>query len=243
MDGGESSSSIEPVEISKSSEVDVVVSEGYNIDDSYDDCETDNEILNDDAEIPQDSTDRYDDCGVEGNSPKESADVSGGDECDDCEKADHRNCPIEAEGYGMWEGERGESKWVPERDYVNTDDSANPDGLTNGKIMDKYNIEGIDYKDGEPDFSDIRVGNPVEIEEYSDKRPQNFAKADIAYADANGTKPEVVKDMREKEHLTWHEHRDCKTMELVPSEVHNNKSIASHRGGISEIKEKLTNDR
>jgi len=154
---------------------------------------------------------------------------------------DYHSCPVAKEGYGKWDdngqGERGESKWIPDRDYINTDPKSNPESLTNGQIMDKHHIDGINYREGNPDFSDVRVGSTVEIESFSDKRPQNFAKADIAYGNANDMSPEDVATMRKEQKLTWHEHIDCKTMELVPSEIHNNKSMASHRGGISKMKE------
>ncbi|MDR1977886.1 MAG: HNH endonuclease [Synergistaceae bacterium] len=157
------------------------------------------------------------------------------------DKNDIRNCPIENNG-GHWDGVRGDSRWEPDRDYIPPDNGKgnNPEGKTMGQICDESKIDGITYKNGEPDFSEVRKGEAVEIEGFSDNRPKNFSKADVAYAQKhnemnpeNPITPGDVKKYREEYNLTWHERRDCKTMELVPREVHGN---FSHRGGISEYK-------
>lgn len=62
-----------------------------------------------------------------------------------------KGCPIEGNG-GHWEGERGNSKWFPNRDEIPKNPLTNPDGLTWGQILDKYGIDGIEFKNGEPDF-------------------------------------------------------------------------------------------
>jgi len=140
-----------------------------------------------------------------------------------------KNCPIEGNN-GHWDGERGNSKWIPDRDCILG--KANPDGKTWGEILDKYGIDGINFKDGEPDFSEISKGT-VEIELFSDSRTDNFDKADIELAKQKGCSPEEVAKWREENGYTWHECKDMKTMQKVPSEVHNN---ISHSGGISEVK-------
>ena len=127
-------------------------------------------------------------------------------------------CPIE--------GHNGR----PDRDAIPT--RYNPDGLTWGQILDKYGIEGIEYKDGDPDFSPVSKGE-VEIDDFTDDRPSNFAQADEALAKQRGCSPEEVKKWREENGYTWHECRDCKTMQKVPREVHNN---MDHSGGVSEYK-------
>ncbi len=147
-------------------------------------------------------------------------------------KADVRNCPVEGSN-GHWENpeERGNCKWVPDEDYVPK--KCNPDNQTWGQIMEKHNIDGIEYKDGEPDLRCISKGD-VEISGFSTNRDDNFEKADIELAKQKGCEPEDIEDFREKEKYTWHECRDQKTMQLVPSEVHSN---ITHRGGISEAKQ------
>ena len=140
-----------------------------------------------------------------------------------------KNCPIEGNN-GHWEGERGNSKWLPDRDYV--PGKSNPEGKTWGEILDKYGIDGIPFKDGEPDFSEISKGT-VEIKPFTDSRTDNFDKADIELAKQRGCTPEEVAKWRKENGYTWHECKDMKTMQKVPSEVHNN---VSHSGGISESK-------
>jgi hypothetical protein len=140
-----------------------------------------------------------------------------------------KNCPVEGNN-GHWEGDRGDSKWYPDLDHVPR--KANPDGKTWREILDEYGIDGIEYKDGEPDFSEISKGN-VEIEPFSDNRSDNFDKADIELAKQKGCTPEEVAKWRKEHGYTWHECKDMKTMQKVPSEVHAN---VSHSGGISEAK-------
>lgn len=138
-----------------------------------------------------------------------------------------KNCPIEN---GQWEGDRGNSKWIPDGDYV--PQKKNPDQKTWSEILEEYGIDGINFIDGEPDFSEISKGD-VEIEPFSTNRDDNFDKADIELAKQKGCSPEEVEKWRKENGYTWHECKDMKTMQKVPSIVHNN---VSHRGGISEAK-------
>lgn len=142
-------------------------------------------------------------------------------------KETEKNCPVE---HGHWEGERGNSKWYPESDYI--PQKSNPENNTWGDILEKYGIDGVCFVDGEPDFSEISKGT-VEIDGFSERREDNFDKADIALAEQRGCSPEEVKKWRKEHGYTWHECRDMKTMQKVPAEVHNN---IPHSGGISEIK-------
>ena len=73
----------------------------------------------------------------------------------------------------------GDSKWIPNPDYI--PQKANSAEKTWGEILEKYDIDGIRFKDGEPDFSEISKGD-VEIEPFSDSRSDNFDKADIELA-------------------------------------------------------------
>lgn len=166
-----------------------------------------------------------------------------------------KNCPIDN---GHWDGERGNSNWQPDSNYI--PGKANPDGKTWSEILDKYGIDRIPFKDGEPDFSEICKGT-VEIKQFADSRTDNFDKADIELAkQKNGTSEDVVKwrkdnfdkadieltkqkgctpedvaNWRKENCYTWHECKDMKTMQKVPSEVHNN---ITHSGGISEAKKR-----
>lgn len=142
-----------------------------------------------------------------------------------------KNCPIEGND-GHWEGNRGDSKWIPDSEYI--PQKSNPDNKTWAEILNDNKIDGVDFREGAPYFDDISKGN-VEIDGFSDKRSDNFDKADIELAKQRGCKPEDVEEWRTNpEHkYTWHECPDMKTMQKVPSIVHNN---ISHRGGISAVK-------
>lgn len=147
-----------------------------------------------------------------------------------------RNCPIEGNN-GHWDGERGNSKWIPDHDYIPSEvkgrTRSNPEGLTMGQLLDKYGIDnGIVYKDGEPDFSEVSKGK-VEIEPFSTERTDNFDRADIALAKEKDCDPKEVVQWRKDNNYTWHECKDMRTMQKVPNEIHAN---FTHSGGISEAK-------
>lgn len=145
-----------------------------------------------------------------------------------------KGCPIEGNG-GHWEGERGNSKWFPNRDEIPKNPLTNPDGLTWGQILDKYGIDGIEFKNGEPDFSPVAKGT-VEIDHFTDNRygkGGNFDQACERLAEQGGCTKEEVKAWMKENKYTWHERSDCKTMDKVPTEIHGN---IRHSGGISEAK-------
>lgn len=147
-----------------------------------------------------------------------------------------KNCPIEGNN-GYWEGERGNSKWVPDCEYIPPEvkgrTRSNPDGLTMGQLLEKYGMDdGVVYRDGEPDFSEVSKGT-VEIESFSTERTDNFDKADIELAEQKDCTPEEVAHWRKDNNYTWHECKDMRTMQKVPNEIHAN---FPHSGGISEAK-------
>lgn len=145
-----------------------------------------------------------------------------------------KGCPIEGNG-GHWEGERGNSKWFPNRDEIPKNPLTNPDGLTWGQILDKYGIDGIEFKNGEPDFSPVAKGT-VEIDHFTDNRygkGGDFDQACERLAEQRGCTKEEVKAWMKENKYTWHERSDCKTMDKVPTEIHGN---IRHSGGISEAK-------
>ena len=142
------------------------------------------------------------------------------------------------ENGGEWSGEKGNSTWEPNRDEVPKRPPGN--AKTWGEILDKYDIEGIEFKDGEPDFSTVSEGT-VEIEDFSTDRNVNFTQADEKLAEQWTTEgkdgrewtAQDVKNYRKENNLSWHERSDMKTLDLVPQEVHGN---IPHSGGISEKK-------
>lgn len=139
---------------------------------------------------------------------------------------------------GEWESEKGDSMWVPDGGYIPL--KNNPEGKTWSEIKKEFGIEGIIFKDGEPDFSPISEGT-VEIEDFTEDRNANFTQADEKLAekwtsenkDGKSWSPAEVKAYRKEHKLSWHERSDQKTMDLVPSIIHGN---IPHSGGISEAK-------
>jgi len=143
-------------------------------------------------------------------------------------------CPVEGHG-GKWESERGNSIWYPDKKDIPKNPVTNPEGLKWEKILDKYSIEGIPFKNGEPDFSVVSKGT-VEIDNFSENRygkGGNFDQACEKLAEKRGCTKQDVKNWMRENKYTWHEKSDCKTMEKVPTEIHGN---IRHEGGISAIK-------
>jgi hypothetical protein len=150
----------------------------------------------------------------------------------------YKNCPKDGSN-GHWEnGVPGDGDWYPDRDYTPPPKSKkeppynNPNNLTFGEILDKYGIDHISFKNGEPDFSEVCKGT-VKIQPFTDSRDDNFDKADIELAKQKGCSPEEVRKWRKENNYTWHECQDMKTMQKVPNEIHAN---IPHSGGISEAK-------
>lgn len=142
------------------------------------------------------------------------------------------------ESGGAWTGEKGNSTWIPDDDT--TPKKHNPDGRTWGEIKADHDIAGINFKDGEPDFSEVSEAT-VEIEDFTEDRNKNFTQADEQCAkkwtaekkDDREWTPSDVREYRKENNLSWHERSDQKTMDLVPSIVHGN---IPHSGGISAAK-------
>lgn len=140
---------------------------------------------------------------------------------------------------GKWLGDRGESMFIPTADRVR-------------EILRNKGLEGINYKDGIPDFNPISEAKVTiqgmnqhrlsQMGENGERIVGNYEKADIECAkawnleqhdDKDDWTHQDVKKWREANEYTWHEHNDMKTCSLVPTEVHR---VCSHLGGVSEIK-------
>ena len=139
---------------------------------------------------------------------------------------------------GEWSNEAGNSTWKPNPDGV--PQLNNPENKTWEEILKEHDIDGISFSDGDPDFSEISEGE-VQIDDFTESRDKNFRQAEEKLAeqwtkegkDGKEWTPREVAEWRKENGYTWHECKDCTTMQLVPSEVHNN---IPHSGGISEIK-------
>lgn len=138
---------------------------------------------------------------------------------------------------GHWTGDRGESIFVP----------SNPEIK---EMLKKYGLEGIPYKDGVPDFSKVAIAT-VEISNMTENREgkgYNFEQADQALAEKwnkegkDGRTDWTGRDVekwREQNKYTWHERNDMKTMDLVPTKIH---QYFGHFGGCGECRIRDGND-
>ena len=139
---------------------------------------------------------------------------------------------------GEWSGEIGDSIWLPNRDEIPKRPPNNE--KTWGEILDENGVEGIEFKDGEPDFSKVSEAT-VEIQDFTVDRNANFTQADEKLADQWTSEskdgktwtPQDVKEYRKENNLSWHERSDMKTLDLVSQEIHGN---IPHSGGISALK-------
>ncbi len=145
----------------------------------------------------------------------------------------------------LFEGERGNSVFSPDRNEVPP--GYNPDKLSWGEILDKFGVENIPFKDGHPVFDEI-CQEEVKIDNFSTERNKNFSQADKILAEKwnqeekdgkNDWKASDIKNYRKENRLTWHEKEDMQTLQLVPSEIHNN---IPHKGGIAKAKEKAQHE-
>lgn len=142
---------------------------------------------------------------------------------------------------GHWEGDRGESKYIPSDGKIN-------------EILGKYGLNGIVYKDAIPDFSGCSEAT-VEIDDMSgdidgidgrNKKGGNFDQADQKCAEQwnkearDGRIDWTARDVRNFRKppdgngptvYTWHECNDRKTCQLVPTEVND---YFRHFGGVGE---------
>lgn len=134
------------------------------------------------------------------------------------------------ENKGRWDGLSGHSKWTPDPEYVPL--QSNPEGKDWESILAEYGIDGINFRWGEPDFRPVSKGE-VTVEPFTENRLKNFNRADKELAQRRDCAPAEVRQWRHEHGYTWHECRDMKTMQKVPSVIHNN---VAHSGGIARIK-------
>ncbi len=140
-------------------------------------------------------------------------------------------------GDGAWAGEKGNSLWMPDDNVVPRNKQYN--NMWNKKwaqIKRENNIKGVPYVDGVPDFSRI-ARETIEIDFPSDYRydMDNTRQGlhDTAFAKLarqKGWTLEEAYKYKDQANLVWHEDVDCKTLYLVPREVHDN---LPHMGGIA----------
>jgi len=147
--------------------------------------------------------------------------------------------PQEDCSYGKWEGSRGESKFIPEKESAK-------------EALEKYGQDGIVYQDAIPDFSECSEAN-VEIDMTEHRQSTidqntkerivgNFEKADAECAKQwneigkdgkNDWTARDISEWRGKNQYTWHECNDMRTCNLVPRAIHEE---CKHSGGVAECK-------
>lgn len=145
---------------------------------------------------------------------------------------------------GHWEGERGESKYVPS-------EQTDAGKAAKDKLSEK-DMDGIEYEYAEPDFSECAEAT-VEIDNMTEHRDDyydaegnytsgNFSQADAKCADQwnesqrdgrTDWKAEDVREWRRENSYSWHERCDTRTMDLVSYDIH---SYFGHYGGCAECR-------
>lgn len=127
---------------------------------------------------------------------------------------------------GGWEGERGESKYIPSNAEIK-------------KLLEKYNMDGIEYNNAIPDFSAFSKAT-VEIDNMTSNRNNNFRQADLLCAEKWSKEgrdgktdwtPRDVANWRRDNGYSWHECNDTKTCQLIPTKVND---YFGHLGGVGE---------
>lgn len=141
--------------------------------------------------------------------------------------------PKEISDLGKWTDEVGDSLFIPNKDTER--------GKITAERLKKYEEKGINYINGEPDFSRCSEAT-VQIENMTDNRPNNFKYADQKLAQRwNDEKIEGKSDWRKEDitkyrkenKLSWHERSDIRTMDLVHQDIH---GYFKHTGGCYEYK-------
>lgn len=133
---------------------------------------------------------------------------------------------------GEWQGERGESIYVPKDSEIK-------------EILEEYEIEGIAYEDAIPDFSPCSESTVV-IDNMTDNRNgppvegSNFQQCDQKCAEQwneqcrEGRSDWSARDVvnwRREHGYSWHERNDMKTCDLIPTKVN---AYFGHLGGVGE---------
>lgn len=144
--------------------------------------------------------------------------------------------PVNSEN-GHWTGERGESKYIPS--------DQTEAGRAGKEKLAEYGMDGIEYKNGEPDYSKCSEAT-VKIDDMTFNRGRNFDQADEKLAeqwnkenksDKNDWSSKDVEQYRHDNRLSWHERCDTETMDLVSRDIHGgDTSIFTHSGGVAECK-------
>lgn len=154
-----------------------------------------------------------------------------------------KNLPVDGVR-GKWEGERGESKYVPS--------AETEEGKAAKEKLAEKGQNGVEYNYAEPDFSKsaeatVEIDNMTEhrndyIDADGNSQLGNYSQADAKCAEQwnasnKDGEPDLtaidVRDWRRENRCSWHERCDMRTMDLVSWDIHN---YFGHYGGVSECK-------
>ena len=114
------------------------------------------------------------------------------------------------------------------------------------ELLAQFELEGIEYKNGIPDFSKCSACT-VEIDNMGSTRygeDGNFAQCDAKAAEQwnkegrDGKTDWTARDVkkwREENGYSWHERNDMKTCDLIPTKVND---YFGHLGGVAECKKR-----
>ena len=133
---------------------------------------------------------------------------------------------------GDWQGRRGESVFIPNKDDIEA-------------VLGKYHIDGIRYKNGSPDFSPcseatVEISNMTENRNGPPVEGSNFQQCDQKCAEQWSQQyrdgicdwtARNVADWRRENGYSWHERNDMKTCDLIPTKVN---AYFGHLGGVGE---------
>lgn len=136
--------------------------------------------------------------------------------------------------YGRWAGEPKDSIWIPDSQVIPQNKVySNIHGKSWGQILEDYQCLGIPFSRGKADFSSLAI-HTVRIENFSELmnpvQPGVRSKLHIEATLKAGLSIEELEEFKKNKYpVVWHEDVDCRTMHLVPQEIHGN---VPHYGGI-----------
>lgn len=150
--------------------------------------------------------------------------------------------PKEGSPLGRFEGQRGESKFIPSNETSIGSEAK--------KELKTAGVDGIEYKNGIPDFApvskctvkiDNMTGNRLDYFDSNGKRQkgnftQAYEKMSVKFNEEkrDGKDDWTARDVKQYKtdnNLTVHEKNDTKTVQLVPYNIH---AACSHLGGCGE---------
>ena len=144
---------------------------------------------------------------------------------------------------GIWSGKPGSSTFHPDRTFHPKNKQYNNlHDKSWGQILDENSTKGIRFKDGEPDFTPIAkmkatldfdkdISETARAQILSEKKNRQQLHIEFYNKLAKEQKCSVqqIISFKEKNNLVVHECSDCKTLLLIPREIHDN---IAHTGGI-----------